>query len=189
MGRRERRINRDRLAADREEQMLMHILLDEALVGGDVDEIRAALNDPEGFPNVKAPYVQDVLVLAIWRSPIRTVEQLLELGADPNREAVDGFPALYAAVVDGREDRLERAGLLLAFGADPNQRGINDYTALHAAADAGDVAMAELLLSEGADPTLRTRIDDFELPAATAAAAGHSDLARRLEQAARDQTS
>lgn len=174
-----------------QEFLRRQMLLERALIRGDLDDVRAILDYPEDFPNVENhPLVHtDLLVSAIWLSPIHAVEQLLVLGADPNRKAIDGFPALYSAVVDGREDRLERLSLLLAHGADPNQRGINDFTALHAAAQAGDVAMVELLLSAGADPTLRTRIDDLELPATTAAEAGHADLATRLERAARDHTS
>ena len=70
--------------------------------------------------------------------------------------------------------------LLLASGADPNQRGINDYTALHMAVGEGNAIAVQILLDGGADPELRTRIDDCDTPGELAAAAGLSDLAATL---------
>ena len=54
--------------------------------------------------------------------------------------------------------------LLLSFGADPNQRGINDYTPLHMAVAVQRLFAIQLLLDAGADPDLRTRIDECESP-------------------------
>jgi len=51
---------------------------------------------------------------------------------------------------------------LLDAGADPNQRGINDWTALMMAVVETNVEAVRLLLARGADPALRTRIDDYE---------------------------
>ena len=62
--------------------------------------------------------------------------------------------------------------LLLAFGADPNQRGLNDYTPLHMAVDVRDLIAIQILLDAGADPSLRTRIDDCDTPEEMARAAG-----------------
>lgn len=59
---------------------------------------------------------------------------------------------------------LEILKLLLAFKSDPNQRGINDYTPLHMAVSEHNLQAVELLLQAGADPRLRTRIDDCETP-------------------------
>jgi uncharacterized protein len=52
--------------------------------------------------------------------------------------------------------------LLLSFAADTNQRGINDYTPLHMAVSERNLSPVALLLDGGADPRLRTRIDDCE---------------------------
>jgi hypothetical protein len=68
----------------------------------------------------------------------------------------------------------------LTFGADPNQRGINDYTALHTAVAAGDPLAVQLLLDRGADPELRTRIDECETPLEMASAAGLTAIAEIL---------
>ena len=160
--------------------MAAHHLIEEALADGDVDGLAAIFDDP-AFPNVDDPYIPvGLLVRAVDVASLETVRRLLDLGADPNREATDGFPALYSAVTGDRRDRVQLVDALLAAGADPNQRGINDYTCLHAAAASGDAAMVEHLLAAGADPALRTRIDDLETPAEAATAAGHGDLARRL---------
>jgi ankyrin repeat protein len=160
--------------------MVAHQLIEEALVDGDIEGLGAFFDDP-AFPNVDDPYIPvGLLVRAIDVAPLEVVAGLLALGADPNRDASGGFPPLYSAVTGDRADRTRLVGALLAAGADPDQRGVNDYTCLHAAAAAGDQEMVDLLLTAGADPTLRTRIDDFETPAEVAAAAGHPALARRL---------
>jgi uncharacterized protein len=97
---------------------------------------------------------------------------LLEIGADPNPEDHSGFPPLIAALScsrsrpgsPARNDMLDILKLLLQFGADPNQRGINDYTPLHMAVSERNLPTVELLLEAGADPRLRTRIDEYETP-------------------------
>ncbi|UCE31724.1 MAG: ankyrin repeat domain-containing protein [Burkholderiales bacterium] len=50
------------------------------------------------------------------------------------------------------------------FGADIQQRGHNDYTPLRYAAYLEDLPAIELLMSRGADPDARTRIDDRATP-------------------------
>ncbi|TIT78388.1 MAG: ankyrin repeat domain-containing protein, partial [Mesorhizobium sp.] len=51
--------------------------------------------------------------------------------------------------------------ILIEHGADPNMRGVNDWTPLHYAVAQRDAQAIRLLLASGADPTLRTRIDDY----------------------------
>jgi len=70
--------------------------------------------------------------------------------------------------------------LLLSFGADPNRRGINDYGALHMAVAERNRAAVEILLEAGADPNLRTRIDDCETPREMAEKAGLKEIAALL---------
>ena len=102
----------------------------------------------------------ECLTYAIYHSPVAFIAELLDLGADPNWPADDGFPPLIAALTclrsapgsPGRPDVHEIVELLLDRGSDVQQRGLNDYTPLHWAAGDGDLAMVDLLLAHGADP-------------------------------------
>src|SRR5918993_2340016 len=141
-----------------------YMRLERAMREGNLDATRAAV-DADGFPNVRDPLTwTHLLALAISWSPLPFVRDLLDLGADPNFEAADGFPAVYGALSTERADRLELVKLLLARGADPNARGINDYTPLHLAVSQHDEAAMRLLLAHGADPALPTRIDQCATP-------------------------
>ena len=128
------------------------------------------------------------LVDAIYRAPLTRIRELLESGADPNAPVDDGFPPLIAALSSAqdapgamrRTDANEVIRLLLRYGADPNQRGLNDYTPLHMAVAVRHALAAQILLDAGADPDMRTRIDDCETPLEMAYAAGASDVAAIL---------
>jgi hypothetical protein len=130
------------------------------------------------------------LVYAIYHSPLAFIRTLLEIGADSKAPADDGFPPLIAALccsrtVPGAKTRTDVddiVRLLLSFGADPNQRGINDYTALHLAVGERDGLAVHRLLAAGADPELRTRIDDCQTALEMARAAGLDDIAAMLER-------
>ena len=153
--------------------------------------LRAAVDDAAAVPNGIMPMgIGSCLVYAIYHSPFEFIRTLLELGANPNAPADDGFPPLIAALTCTRDvaggprrtdvDAIVR--LLLASGADPNQRGINDYTALHMAVAERNALAIQLLLDAGADPDLRTRIDDCETPLEMARAAGFDEIAAVLER-------
>jgi hypothetical protein len=163
--------------------------IDDAFRRGDLDALRAAVDDPALVPNGRMPEtIGSCLVYAIYHSPLAFIRTLLELGADPNAPVDDGFPPLIAALSCAREvpgatrrtDVDEILRLLLAFGADPNQRGINDYTALHMAVAERRPLAVQMLLAGGADPDLRTRIDECETPLEMAEAAGQADVAAIL---------
>lgn len=113
--------------------------IDDSFRKGDLDGLRAAVDDPSSVPNGPMPdAIGSCLVYAIYHSPLPFIRTLLALGADPNLPADDGFPPLIAALVTGRDTPSDRRRtdvddvlrLLLAHGADPNRRGINDYTPL-----------------------------------------------------------
>ncbi|MBM6582872.1 ankyrin repeat domain-containing protein [Microvirga sp. BT689] len=147
----------------------LSIEFDRAIKAGDLKAIRALLGDLPDFPNGPLPYEIRVhqeycLDHAIAHGPIALVRELLELGADPNYPATDGFPSLFAALGSNQEDRHERLKLLLDHGADIQQRGINDYTPLHQAACMDDAVAVEILMRHGADPQARTRIDHYATP-------------------------
>src|SRR5262245_50918286 len=116
--------------------------LNDAFKTGDLDALRAAVDDSALVPNGAMPHtIGSCLVYAIYHSPLSFIRTLLEIGADPNAPADDGFPPLIAALTCTRDvagspkrtDVDDVLRLLLSFGADPNQRGINDCTPLHMA--------------------------------------------------------
>ena len=163
--------------------------IDEAFHNGDLDGLRAAVADPTLVPNGRlSDTIGSCLVYAIYHSPLRFIRTLLEIGANPNAPVDDGFPPLIAALsctrhVPGAERRTdvdEMIRLLLSFGADPNQRGLNDYTPLHMAVAERNALAVQLLLDGGADPELRTRIDECETPLDMSQRAGLTDIAATL---------
>ena len=147
--------------------------IDQAFSAGDLDALKAAVADPSAIPNGLMPLtVGSCLVYAIYHSPPAFIRTLLEIGADPNAPIDDGFPPLIAALSCTREvagskprtDVDDILRMLLSSGVDVNQRGINDYTPLHMAVAEGNALAVQRLLDGGADPELRTRIDECETP-------------------------
>jgi uncharacterized protein len=161
------------------------IALHEAYERGDLQAVKDLLGNPPDFPNCRGPRAVGEVILqyAIYHSPLPFVRGLLELGANPNYDTNDGFPSLLAALSNNRADRADIVELLLQFGADLQQRGVNDYTPLHYAAAQNDLRIIELLLSRGADPTAKTRIDDFTTPQEEAERRGFSKAAQILKRA------
>ena len=164
--------------------------IDAAFRVGDLAALRAAVADPASVPNGPMPLtIGACLEYAIYHSPLSFIRTLLEIGADPNPANHTGFPPLIAALScsrprpgsPGRADVLQILQLLLEFRADPNQRGINDYTPLHMAVSENNLPAVELLLKAGADPRLRTCIDEYETPREMAERAVRREIARRLE--------
>jgi uncharacterized protein len=165
-----------------------------AFHSGDLDALRAALDDPPDFPNVSGPIgiCGPILEYAIYHSPIAFIRTLLERGASPNYADHIGFPSLIAAMScmqspknRPRDDVHQVMRLLIEFGVDVQQRGVNDYTPLHYAAMLDDEVVLELLLAHGADPAARTCIDDYETPLELAERGSHRKVAERLRRISR----
>lgn len=135
-----------------------------AVVAGDPIALRAAFGDDPAFPNVRDECGDPPLDAAIYEGPVALVRALIELGADVNYEATDGFPSLLAAIERQAPGRHEILALLLDAGADIQQRGVNDFTPLHHAASRDDAVAVQMLLDRGADPDARTRIDSYATP-------------------------
>ena len=166
--------------------------IDAAFRAGDLDALRAAVEDPAAIPNGHMPLaIGPCLEYAIYHSPIAFIRTLIEVGADLNPAHHDGFPPLHAALScshpqpgsPGRRDVVEVLRLLLASGADPNQRGLNDWTPLHAAVAYRNLDAIPVLVEAGADARRRTRIDDCSTPREDAESAKLPQFVRVLADA------
>ena len=154
-----------------------------AITHGDLDGVRRAFGSSPDFPNVADECGTWCLDLAIYHGPLALVRALLDLGANPKHDDPGGFPPLFAAIDRAEDDWLEVLRLLLDAGADVHQRGLNDYTALHFAACRNDAAAVRILLAHGADPSARTRIDEYATPLEEAERFGHATGAAALRAA------
>ncbi|HTG75398.1 MAG TPA: hypothetical protein VMB70_16620, partial [Terriglobia bacterium] len=67
--------------------------IDAAFRNADLAALRAAVDDPDAFPNGPMPLaIGSCLEYAIYHSPVAFIRALLELGADPNPTNHAGFP-------------------------------------------------------------------------------------------------
>lgn len=156
-----------------------------AFVAGDFDALTEALESsrwfdedlPDDFGGGHA------LVYAIYWSQPDFIARLIDEGANVNFVADDGFPALLAALSRDRPPKHEVLALLLQRGADLGTRGFNDWTALHYAVNLLDGEAMRMLLAAGADPTARTRIDDYSTPLEEARAIDFAEGVALLEAA------
>lgn len=154
-----------------------YIAIHDGFVAGDAAALAAALGDPRWFEAELPEAVAGghALVYAIYWSPPAFVAWMIEAGAEVNFAADDGFPALLAALSRGRPPHHEVLAVLLAHGADVDARGINDWTPLHHAVSLGDAEAVRMLLDAGADPSLKTRIDQYSTALDDARAMGFGE--------------
>ncbi len=175
-------MSRDRAAIHRQFNAV-----DSAYRAGDMAALKAALGHPADFPNCRQPRDLAVcdypLEYAIYWSPLPFIIELLEAGADVNYPDGAGFPSLIAALSSDRPNRLAVLTLLLDNGADVGRHGVNDWTPLHYAVVQRDLPAVELLLEYGADPSVRTRVDDCTTPLEDAVATGFAEAAALMRQA------
>lgn len=107
-----------------------------------------------GLPPVTPLNAQ--LRLAVARGNVNNVEVLLRRGGDPNTELLYGHTLLHVAAENQSQ---AIASVLLDAGASVNrQTCLVLFTPLMSAAVKGNVEIAELLLSRGADPDLRSAV-------------------------------
>ncbi len=153
--------------------------LDAAYRAGNLSEIRELLEDPCDFPNCRQPMGLGCgdfpIEYAIYWSPARLIHEFIALGAEVDYPADDGFPCLIALLSTDRDDKYALFDLFLECGADIHQRGINDWTPLHYAVAQKDLKAVTYLLNRGADPHLKTRIDDISSPMEDAETIGFSE--------------
>ncbi len=143
--------------------------IDEAFRGEDIVALRAALGQPQDFPNSQMPKEleigESVLHHAIFTSPPELIGKLLAAGADTNYGGSENTPALFSAILSERDERLDIMDLLLKHGADVGQMGYNDWTPLHLAVNLQDMEAIGFLVGHGADPYWRASDDDADTSA------------------------
>jgi hypothetical protein len=120
-----------------------------------------------------------MLAAAVVGGRPKTVQALLERGADPNKKmpVYDYTPLQWAAEIGHREI----VQVLLTHGADPNPTHYLGSTPLHLAAAGGHAQVVQLLLAHGAVAGVAN--DDGATPSRLAEEQGHTTLARLLQQA------
>jgi ankyrin repeat protein len=174
---------------DRCERHRLFKIVDDAFKAGNFDALGVALGGSARWFDERMPFELGLghpLEYAIYWSPVPFVSALLDAGSNPNYEDNAGFPSIIAALSTERPDRLELIHILLQHGADPNMRGVNDWTPLHHAVSRRDAEAIRLLLHSGANPSLRTRIDDYETALEGAERAGFGAGASLLREAMND---
>lgn len=95
----------------------------------------------------------DNLCAAARMGDVKTIQKLLDHGANVNGRDQNGWTALHRASFKGR---IEAARALIDNGVDVNGRDEEGYTALHCAVESGHVDVTELLVKKGADIDART---------------------------------
>jgi ankyrin repeat protein len=153
----------------------------EAATYGFIDRLRERLDEDPGAVAAYSPDGFTALHHAAFFGKAEVARILLHAGASVHAYTRNEFAnqPLHAAAA-GRN--IEICRLLLAAGADVDATQHGGYTPLHEAAQHGDGEMVELFLSAGADPRIVT--GDGRLAADVAEAAGHHDVARRLDEVA-----
>ena len=83
--------------------------IDEAFRMGDLEALRASVDDPGNVPNGPMPIaIGSCLEYAIYHSPLAFIRTLLENGANPNPTDHAGFPPLIAALRAATSVRVPR---------------------------------------------------------------------------------
>jgi len=171
---------------DRCERARLFKAIDDAFKAGDFDALGTALGGAPRWFDERMPFELGLghpLEYAIYWSPVGFIATLLEAGSNPNYAEHAGFPSIIAALSTERVDKHDIIRILVAHGADPDMRGVNDWTPLHYAVAMRDDEAIRLLLVAGADPALRTRIDDYATALEEADNAGFEAGATLLREA------
>lgn len=152
------------------------------LKSGDITRLEEAANVIDDFPGGCDDFIGSRWIInAIDLGCLQSIEWMLDKGVDLAFRGDDGYTPLLSAIDRGSDDRYAVMRLLIDHGAPLNKRGINDWTPLHLAAAREDVPALKLLIEAGADPRVKTRIDDYRNPLQEARALGWQASVAYLE--------
>lgn len=121
-----------------ESKLRSHSLLHIAIAMGELDKVKEEL---EKGANVNT-LAGDGLSALQWSLAAATdiLELLLDNGADPNIESVEGATAIMNAV---QSNQMEHLKILMEHKADVNKQDNNGFTALHRAAERGYIEIVK----------------------------------------------
>jgi hypothetical protein len=136
----------------------------------------------DGLNISKVPIIL-ALVALVGVGLINYVVKVLPTGLEPRpkEKSPEGIRALFYAI---EKNNLIYAQKVLSMNFDPDLQHDNGYTPLAYAAMKGSVPMVELLLRNGASPSLTTREGDTAVELALRY--GHADAAELLKRARQD---
>lgn len=152
------------------------------LKSGEIAKLEEAAEIIDDFPDGCDDFIGNRWIInAIDQGCLQTIKWMLGKGVDLAFCGDDGYTPLLSAIDRGSDDRYAVISQLIEHGAPLNRRGINDWTALHLAAAREDIPALKLLIEAGADPQVRTRIDDYRNPLEEARALGWQASVAYLE--------
>ena len=152
-----------------------YIEIQKYLADGNVEDLEFASAIVDGFPHGKdRMWSSPWITTAVSSGCIEAVNWMLKKGVQLRVQDPFGYPPLLACI-DGREnpDRHQILELLIESGADMNEHGINGWTPLHLAAMLNDETSMRMLLSAGADQSVRTNCDENATAEEEARSLGH----------------
>lgn len=161
-----------------------------AMRASDIEALRKFQNEIADFPGGRDGWLnRPWIVTAIQSGAPQTVTWMIETGVPLVFCDDEGTTVLHACIDQFAEHKSatmhDSMRALIAAGADVNLKGLNDWTPLHLAVARGDIVALKILLDAGADPNIRTTIDDYDTPLEYAQTLGFKQavdlLSRRLQ--------
>ena len=152
-----------------------------ALVSGDVEEWERLSDEIPSFPDGKDGWLErHWITSAVDVGSGASVEWMVSRKVPLCFRDDEGYTVLHSCIEREKEDRHDLLELLIEGGADVNLKGVNDWTPLHMAGARGDLDAIRVLMENGADPSIRTAIDNYATPAEEAGSLGQRAAARLI---------
>ena len=146
------------------------------LKAGNIEDLETLRETLPNFPHGQDSFIERLwIVNAIDSGSSETVRWMLSKNVELNHRDDEGLTPIHSCIQSDLEEKYELLSLLIKTGADIHIRGQNTYTPLHLAAVLADQKAMEILLSAGADQTIKTTIDDCATPEEEARIMGRNE--------------